>query len=390
MVAETKLYDALAIQPGASQDEIKKAYRRGALKFHPDKNKGNPDAGEKFKEISQAYEVLSDPEKRKIYDQYGLEYLLRGGPSGPPPGAEGRMPDGFGDMPSGFSGFGMPAGTRTFHFSTGSGGGGGGGGFKFNDPSNIFAEFARSSGAGLGSDDDIFNLLSGMSGGNNGFGGAGRRSAGSRMGPQRPSTPEVTVYEINLPLTLPEFFSGTTKKMKVSNKTSSFQTGGKEGEERVFQMKIEPGMKPGTKFKFKNVGQQEDGGQQELHFILTAKEQDDKAGKEGPKTGKKREATDMESQTLERVGDYNLKVTLELSLKEALTGWSREVKTIDGKDLPVRGGRPTQSGHQEVYPGLGLTTKKPGERGDLIVEIQVKFPEFLTQAQMTKLKEILP
>ncbi|KAF5014792.1 hypothetical protein F66182_14100, partial [Fusarium sp. NRRL 66182] len=84
MVAETKLYDALSIKPDATQDEIKKAYRKAALKHHPDKNKDNPKAAEKFKEVSQAYEVLSDPEKRKTYDQFGLEYLLHGGP---PPSA---------------------------------------------------------------------------------------------------------------------------------------------------------------------------------------------------------------------------------------------------------------------------------------------------------------
>ena len=379
VVAETKLYDALGIQPGASQDEIKKAYRKAALKYHPDKNKDNPNAGEKFKEVSQAYEVLSDPEKRKVYDQYGLEYLLRGGSSAPPPGAEGGMPDGFGGISSGFSGFGgMPGGggARTFHFSTGSGSGGG---FKFNDPSNIFAEFARSGGGGeLGDDDDLFNLFSGMSGGTSGFGGGGRRSGRPQMRPQRPATPEVTVIEKPLPVSLEEFFHGTTKKMKVNRKTFDDATGKRKDEEQVLQMVVKRGMKPGTKFKFKGVGDQEEGGQQDLHFILTDKERE----------MKDRETKDRE--TLKRHGDYDLKMTLELTLKEALTGWLKTVKTIEGRDLPVRGGGPTQPGHQERYPGLGLTTKKEGERGDFIVEIKVKFPESLTQAQKTKMKEILP
>src|SRR5256714_8235217 len=127
MVAETKLYDSLGIQPSASDAEIKKAYRKAALKWHPDKNKDNPRAAEKFKEVSQAYEILSDPEKRKVYDQYGLEFLLRGG-APPPPGAEGGgFSGGFqgfpgGQMPGGFGA--MPGGTRTFHFSTNGGGGG--------------------------------------------------------------------------------------------------------------------------------------------------------------------------------------------------------------------------------------------------------------------------
>lgn len=63
-------YKILGIQSGANEEEIKKAYRRMALRFHPDKNK-DPNAEEKFKEIAEAYEVLSDPKKRVIYDQYG-------------------------------------------------------------------------------------------------------------------------------------------------------------------------------------------------------------------------------------------------------------------------------------------------------------------------------
>ncbi len=63
-------YKILGITSGSNEDEIKKAYRRMALKFHPDKNK-DPNAEEKFKEIAEAYEVLSDPKKRVIYDQYG-------------------------------------------------------------------------------------------------------------------------------------------------------------------------------------------------------------------------------------------------------------------------------------------------------------------------------
>lgn len=68
MVRETKLYDALGISPGAGDSEIKKAYRKLALKYHPDKN---PNAGDQFKEISHAYEILSDSQKREMYDQYG-------------------------------------------------------------------------------------------------------------------------------------------------------------------------------------------------------------------------------------------------------------------------------------------------------------------------------
>lgn len=82
MVKDTKYYDALGISPDATEAQMKSAYRKGALKHHPDKNSHDPAAADKFKEISHAYEVLSDPQKRQLYDQYGEEGLEQGGMGG--------------------------------------------------------------------------------------------------------------------------------------------------------------------------------------------------------------------------------------------------------------------------------------------------------------------
>ena len=362
MVAETKLYDALSIQPSATQDEIKKAYRKAALKWHPDKNKDNPNASEKFKEVSQAYEVLSDPEKRKVYDQYGLEFLLRGGAPAPE-GAEGGMPGGFeGAFPGGFQGFsgggGMPGGGRSFHFSTS----GGNGGFSFSDPNDIFSAFGRGGGAGGagGDDDDIMNLLGG-------FGRSSRRSTGNFRS-ARPQTPEVTVVEKPLAVTLEELFKGAHKKLKIKRKTFDQQTGQRSVQDKILEFDIKPGLKAGSKIKFSGVGDQEEGGSQDMHFVIEEKPHP----------------------TLKREGD-NLKTVVDLDLKEALTGWERKVTTIDGRQLNVTGGGPTQPGYQERYPGLGMPLpKKPSERGDFLVEVKVNFPKSLTSAQKQKIKEALP
>jgi len=81
-VADAEYYDRLGIPSSASQAEIKKGYRTMAMKYHPDKNAGDPEAAEKFKECSEAYEILSDEEKREMYDRHGPQVFKEGGGRG--------------------------------------------------------------------------------------------------------------------------------------------------------------------------------------------------------------------------------------------------------------------------------------------------------------------
>ncbi|KAF2639002.1 DnaJ-domain-containing protein [Massarina eburnea CBS 473.64] len=367
MVKETQLYDSLGVSTTATQDEIKKAYRKGALKWHPDKNKDNPSASEKFKEVSQAYEILSDPEKRKTYDQYGLEFLLRGG-APPPEESAGPGANPFEDASGGYpfsSGGGMPRGS--FHFSSA----GGGTGFNFSNAESIFSEFMRGQGGGVGiNDDDLGFGGFGMGGMPGGMGGGQKRRGASGTGfngGRRERAPEVTVVEKPLPVSLEELFNGTTKKMKIKRKTYDPATGKQSTQDRILEVPIKKGLKAGSKIKFSDVGDQVEGGTQDLHFIISEKPHP----------------------LFTREGD-DIKHTIELDLKESLTGWARTVQTIDGKQVGVRSAGPTGPTFTERFPSLGMPkSRKPHERGDFVVGVKIKFPATLTPQQRDQLKQIL-
>src|SRR5881275_2940221 len=146
-------YEALGVKKTASAEDIRKAFRKLARKYHPDVNPGDKKAEEKFKELSEANDVLSDPKKRKIYDQVGFysdnidaataEAYARagGGSSGPGPGFPGAPSGGAGQAPN-------------FDF----------GGFDFNDMFEN-AKGRKASNAGSGSFRDIFSGIFGGRGG---------------------------------------------------------------------------------------------------------------------------------------------------------------------------------------------------------------------------------
>ena len=93
-MAKRDYYDVLGVSKGASDDELKKSYRRLAMKYHPDRNQDNDEAEAKFKEAKEAYDVLSDAQKRAAYDQFGHDAVSNAA-GGPGPGAAGA---GFGDI----------------------------------------------------------------------------------------------------------------------------------------------------------------------------------------------------------------------------------------------------------------------------------------------------
>ncbi|KAF9432276.1 hypothetical protein BGZ76_011026 [Entomortierella beljakovae] len=376
-------YKILGISKDATEDQIKKAYRKLALKYHPDKN-SESDAKKKFHDISEAYEVLSDKDKRAVFDQFGEEGLKGGGggPGGPGgPGGAGGFPGGFGGFPGG--------GGTSFSFSSSGPGGMGGGGFRPTDAEDIFKQFFSNFGGGGGGggnpfgggggEDDMPGGFGGrMPGGMGGMGGmpgmggmGGMPGMGGRprtQQQQQQSAPEKPPALVRpLPVSLEDLQKGVTKRLKVTRKVrdGSGRTG-----DKILTVDVKPGWKAGTKIRFPNEGDEyPNGATQDIEFVLEEKPHD----------------------TFTRRGD-DLIVDLELSLVEALSGFSKTVKTLNGRTLPVSasGTRVIQPGQEEKFPGEGMPiSKKPGQKGDLIVRFTVKFPTQLTASQKDAIKKIL-
>ena len=122
MAEKRDYYEVLGVDKKASAEEIKKAYRKKAIQYHPDKNPGDKEAEEKFKEAAEAYEVLSDPQKRQRYDQFGFAGMSGAGGFS---GGDFSMQDIFSQFGDLFESWGMGGGSFSSFFGGGGGGRGG-------------------------------------------------------------------------------------------------------------------------------------------------------------------------------------------------------------------------------------------------------------------------
>lgn len=338
-------YATLGLSRDATPEQIKKAYKKMAMKYHPDRNINNQEAAEvKFKEVSEAYEVLNDAEKKKIYDQFGEEGL-KGGAGGP--GGQGF---------SGFSGNFRPSDAddifRTFfggNFADVFGGGGGGTTFSFGGG----RPGGRSRGGFGGFEDFGF-------GGDSGFGGGFPQGAGGG----RKDPP----YTHTLPLTLEELYNGCTKKKKITRKLIDSATGKQVETSKVIEINVKPGWKTGTKITFAEMGDEKPGCTPgDLVFVI----------QEIPHSRFTRERND-------------LIVTTNISLKEALCGTQVMVDTLSGRRLRVNVKDIVSPNYSKRISGEGMpVAKNPSQKGDLILRFNVRWPSNLSEQQKQQLASVL-
>ncbi|XP_064477393.1 dnaJ protein homolog 1-like [Ornithodoros turicata] len=347
-------YKILGISRNAADDDIKKAYRKLALKYHPDKNK-TPEAEEKFKEVAEAYEVLSDKKKRDVYDKFGEEGLKGGSGGGSGMGGPGQTFT--------YTFHGDPRATFTQFFGT----------------DNPFENFFQSFGGGppggmnmfFGGDDEMeldgdpFGIPMGRPGANpfrsQSF------TAGSR-GPTKQQRQDPPV-EHDLYVTLEEVLKGCTKKMKISRKVVGPDGKTSRREEKVLTINVKPGWKAGTKITFQREGDQSPGTiPADIVFIIRDK----------PHPQFKREGTDV-------------RYTAKITLKEALCGCRIEIPTLSKGRIMLNSSDILKPNTAKRIQGQGLPfPKDTSKRGDLIVSFDIQFPETLTETAKQILFDTLP
>jgi DnaJ-class molecular chaperone len=330
-------YKILDIPRDANADAIKKAYRKQALRWHPDKNQDTREAAEeKFKDVAEAYDVLSDPQKKAVYDQYGEEGL-----KGAPPPSPGGGPGGF------YSSAGAGEGTRMP----------GGFAYQFSgDPRDIFSRFFQSSfersqsfgeGGGFGDNDTFMDFLN------------SRGGVSANVGQRRPATFELS-------LSLEELYRRTTKKLKIKRTTRSNV---QREQEKLLEIQVQPGWKAGTKVTFAGEGDEigNTGQFQDVVFIIKEKKHP----------------------VFARDGS-NLIFKSAIPLKDALCGFNIEIPALDGRMVRQRIDGVVTPESSRVIANEGMPiSKQPGKKGDLIVTFDVIFPQRLSEQQKDRIRQVL-
>jgi curved DNA-binding protein len=320
-------YKTLGVSKDATEKEIKKAYRKLAKDYHPDKNPDNKAAEEKFKDINEAHEVLSDPEKRRKYDQFGAQWQQFEGTGGRPEdfnwGSWAERP-----QPGGGYTYTQRVSPEEFERMFGGNGGASGGGFG--------------SASGFS---DFFEILFGGRGRGQGFGDPFASQTQALRGQD---------MEHTIQATLEEAFHGTTRQLQ-------WEDG------RTITAKIPRGVKSGSRIRLGGQGRSGPGGGSAGDLYLTVEV--------------------LDHPVYQRDGD-DLRMTIPLDLYTAVLGGKVEVAALDHSvklTIPPE----TSNGTQFRLAGLGMPKlRQPDQRGVLYVTVSIQLPSGLSKEEKALFQQL--
>ncbi|MBD1211099.1 MAG: J domain-containing protein [Ignavibacteria bacterium] len=332
-------YRTLGVARTAQADEIKKAFRSLARQYHPDTHPNDKEAERKFKEINEAYEVLSDPDKRRQYDRYGVNWQRFHTPSSSASGTSGQRR--AGQRPSGFASSAGASSSSTSSSTSGSTGFSGRG-------------QASASGAGNGSGtSDFFSNFS-ENFGNRGTGGFSD-IFGSVFGKKHDDS------AVMIDISLQEAFSGVQKTVNVQGKK--------------ILLNIKPGIESGKKLKLPSQTAQTatgSGGKTPTDVFV--------------------QVNILPDPRFERKGD-DLETEVSVPLYTAILGGDIEIQTFSGK-VKVKIAPESQSGSKLRLRGLGMprygtqTATLGTERGDLFARLLVQVPKQLSEKERELFRQL--
>ena len=341
-MAKRDYYEVLGIGRNADAKEIKKAYRKLAKKYHPDMNPGDKQAEQKFKEITEAYNVLSDTEKKKLYDQYGFAAFEEGGnPYGN--GGQGTAGNGF---HGGFGGFDFGqngnGGYHEYHFENGN----------MGDMGDIFGDIfgnmfhGQNSGAGSQSSGFGGRGFHSQSGFGGGFGGRSAQAKGSDL-------------HSEVSISFEDAAFGCDKMLRLSDASGN-------GAVQTLKVHIPAGIEDGKSIRLKGKGNPGfNGGSAGDLFIKVSV---------ASKAGFERKGMDVYT-------------TTEIPFTTAVFGGEAKVSTLYG-DVICKIPEGAQTGRKIRLRGKGIVSMKdPAVHGDQYVTIRIQVPQDLSLQAKEKLRE---
>jgi molecular chaperone DnaJ len=364
-------YETLGVSRSAKEDEIRKTYRKLARKYHPDLNPGDKSAEERFKKVQEAYDILSDPKKRQVYDQYGFysDNIPPGGPGGGPGGGASQPGMGFGgfdfsDYVNNHGGDTQPGGTGAFR--------------------DIFSQFFGKRGEQPGSgpekgsdleyglDIDFWQSIRGTQVRLNvarqeiceTCNGSGSVGGSSTVCPECDGTGNVTQMAgaMKFSLTCPR----CDGKGRLRNVCPTCHGDGRLSKSEVVEVRIPPGAQSGSRLRVAGKGN---------------------AGRMGGAAGDLYITVRVEQHAFFRREGDDIHIQVPVTVSEAGLGAKIEVPTIDGRAL-LKVPQGTQNSQKFRLREKGVVNSRKNQRGDEIVEVVIQAPKVQDERTRELLREL--